>query len=374
MARSEHFFVVAPRTFALTSILIIALTALWAAPTTGTAGVQVPVTRCDEGSGNPTRLSPPPLPALITGRVAFYAGLYPPNERSAKRSVSLGDRHGVFPTASMFKTLTVYALMRGVENREYNLTDRLTTTPDNQSIEAFPSGVNSLQRLSERAIHNSDNTANDLLQLAVGPRELSGLVSSLSRCTTVLLTTKAWWAAQAGLLPETIGEDTLAGARTYAALPAPERVTAAARIIAESMNIRAKPLEAALETYFHGSDYTSEVELLLQNTTTPQAYADLLARIMPARELTRTRSTFRKIMTTGCCIPKPSRLTPTYRAAKAGSGWRVLTLSGYLELANGNRLAYTYMNIESQTLESEDMERQIRPINAWIERAIEKLL
>lgn len=319
-------------------------------------------------------LATPPLPGIVSGRVAFYAGLYAPNAQTAKRKVALGNTNQIFPTASMFKTLTAYAAMQAVERGELKLEQSILTTSAKQSIEAYPPGANSLLRLTQRTIKNSDNTANDLLQLEVGPERLTQLTLELSPCTTVLLTTKAWWAAQAGLLSDVLGTDTLKAARAYAALPLSERSQLALKLIESSMNVGAQTLLDELDAYFHGPRYTPELELLIQNTTTPHAFADLLAAIMPAKDLSKTRSTFRQIMTTGCCQPKPSTLKPAYRATKAGSGWRVLTLSGYLELKNGDRIAYVYMNDQSDTWESEIIERQIKPVGLWIERALKPLL
>ena len=62
-------------------------------------------------------------------------------------------------------------------------------------------------------------------------------------------------------------------------------------------------------------------------------------------------------MSTGCCYAKKSLVTSTYRAAKAGSGWRILTLTGYLELSNKESIAYAYFNDESETFESEVIEK-----------------
>jgi beta-lactamase class A len=87
-----------------------------------------------------------------------------------------------------------------------------------------------------------------------------------------------------------------------------------------------------------------------------------------------TREIFRSIMTKGCCITKNSILQSAYRAAKAGSGWRILNLAGYAELSSGITLTYTYLNDQSETLDSEDIEKQIKPVNAWIDQVLLELL
>ena len=264
--------------------------------------------------------------------------------------------------------------MRAVGAGTLRLNQRFTTTAENRSIEAYPTGTNTLLELAARAIHNSDNTANDILQLAVGPTSIARSVNSRSPCTTLLLTTKAWWAAQGGLASSVLGQDLSTGAQDYAAQPFEARLKTAARLNAAARQVTGPAVERALETYFHGSSYKAELEWWIQNTTTAKAFTDLLAQTVAAKDLQpTTRKSFRDIMKTGCCISKFTKLRSIYRAAKAGSGWRILTLSGYAELPNGLTLAYTYLNDQSATLESEDMEKQIRPVNAWIDGSLVKL-
>jgi hypothetical protein len=78
-------------------------------------------------------------------------------------------------------------------------------------------------------------------------------------------------------------------------------------------------------------------------------------------------------MAQGCCRPaRPSFPVVTW-AAKAGSGWRLLTLTGVVDLPDGRVMAYTYINHESATRHAEDMERQIGPVVAWIDRTLAAL-
>jgi beta-lactamase class A len=312
-----------------------------------------------------------PLPAIVTGRVAFYATAYQNGVTVPSSELSIGDPTEVFPTASMFKTLVVHAALQAVDASKLKLNQPFITTAENRSIEAYPLGTNSLEALAERAIRQSDNTASDILHQAVGTTALARQVKSKSPCTTVLLTTKALWAAQAGLAADVLGSDVVAGARAYAELPFEDRLPVAARLNAAAHTVAGPAIETALDTYFHGPTYTPELELWLQNTTTAKAFTDLLATVLSTRDLKpTTRSLFRTIMSKGCCVPKNTSLRSRYRAAKAGSGWRILTLSGYAELPNGLTLAYTFLNDQSDTLDSEDMEKQIRPVNAWIDQVL----
>jgi hypothetical protein len=329
----------------------------------------VPTTSC--GSNLETSAPSVSLPNTITGRVGFFAAAYQNGVLIPSSAVSVGDATGVFPTASMFKTLVAHAALRAVDEGRFRLAQPFLTTEANRSIEAYPKGTNSLLELARRAIRNSDNTASDILHLAVEPERLARRVKTLSPCTTVLLTTKAWWAAQGGLSSSVLGTDLFAGARAYGSQPFEARIAVAARLNEAARRVAAPAVERALEAYFKGSSYAPELELWLQNTTTPRAFAELLVLLLPARDLKpSTRRAFREIMTTGCCIPKPSALRSRYRAAKAGSGWRVLTLSGYAELTNELTVAYVYMNDRSQTRDAEDMEKQIRAANAWIDQIL----
>jgi beta-lactamase class A len=329
----------------------------------------VQTTTC--GSSLETAAPREALPGVVTGRVGFFAAEFRNGVMVASRAVAVGDPAGVFPTASMFKTLVAHAAFRAVDEGRFRLDQKFLTTDANRSIEAYPKGSNTLLELVRRAIRNSDNTASDILHLAVGPERLARRVKTLSSCTDVLLTTKAWWAAQSGLSSSVLGADVFSGARAYASQPFEARLKIAARLNDAARRVTGRAVERALETYFDSALYAPELELWLQNTTTPRAFAELLAKVLPAGDLKpSTRQRFREIMTTGCCIAKPSPLRSRYRAAKAGSGWRVLTLSGYAELADGRAVAYAYMNDRSDTRDAEDMERQIRAVNAWIDRVV----
>ena len=313
------------------------------------------------------------LPEVVTGRVGFYAAAYRKGVKVS--SLALGDPTAVFPTASIFKTLVVHAALRAVDAGTLKLEQLFTTTPANRSIESYPRGTHRLRDLMERAIRDSDNTASDILHLTVGPKNLAREIRAKSPCTTVLLTTKAWWTAQAGLASQVLGSDARSGARSYAEQAFDRRLEMAALLIAAARQVTAPSVEDALDAYFHGPSYTPDLELWVQNTTTAAAYTDLIANVLPAIDLKpRTRRIFREIMHQGCCIPKDTPIRPAYRAAKAGSGWRILTLTGYLEMPDGLTLAYTYLNDCSDTLDAEEMEKQIRPMNAWIDRVLLELV
>jgi beta-lactamase class A len=309
-----------------------------------------------------------PLPASVTGRVRFYAALYDSQTHLPVRALALGPTNQLQPLASTFKPLVVQAALQDVDAGRFTLAARFLTTSANRSIESYPPGRNTLQTLARRAIYNSDNTASDILQLAHGPLRLAAEVHSLSPCTSLLLTTKAWWTAQAGLARGVLGDDLLAGARAYGRLPFEQRLDGAQQLIQAAGLVNAPVLEAALDTYFRGPTYTPDLELGLQNTSTVSAFADLTARTLTGDALKPgTRRLFRQLLSTGCCQPKKPLLRATYWAAKAGTGWRILNLTGSVETAGGQTLAYAYFNDQSDTEDSVDMERQIGAVVKWIE-------
>jgi beta-lactamase class A len=221
-----------------------------------------------------------PLPSVVTGRVTFYAAAYRNNQDTPFATLALNNPTEVFPTASLFKPFVVRAALQAVDAGKFKLETRFITTPENRSIESFPKGSNSLLELARRAIARSDNTASDILQLAVGPEQLARGVNAKSACTEILLTTKAWWAAQGGLSGNVLGPDVFLGARDYAARSFEDRLEVAGRLIAASQKVSGPAVEAAIDKYFHGPTYTPDLELMLQNTTTAQAFTELFASEM----------------------------------------------------------------------------------------------
>lgn len=314
-----------------------------------------------------------PLPPGVTGRVAFYAAEYDPATWQVKRAAGLGAVNELHPVASMYKGVLVEAVMRDVDSGKLSLRQPFETTEATRSIEAYPPGLNTLQALATRAIANSDNTAADILQLAYGPERLARLVRQRSPCTRLLLTTKAMWAAQAGLLADHLGSDVLADTSRYAAQPWEAQLVQADELIAAAQRFTGPEVELMLDGWFRGLEYSPQVDLNVQPLSTAQAFTDLIARTYSGVNLGLSRPTYRQIMATGCCRPRQPRLKTRYWAAKAGSGWRILTLSGYIETPDGRRFAYTYLNDLSDVDDSELMEKQIRPLVVWIETALLEL-
>ncbi|GGK41685.1 hypothetical protein GCM10008955_39340 [Deinococcus malanensis] len=327
---------------------------------------------CGAATATPT-LTASALPPVVSGRVSFYGAIYDSAGKPV-RAITHGNVNDLHPLASAFKSLVVQAMFREIDAGKYKLTTKFTTTPANRSIEAYPAGTNSLYDLARRTIYNSDNTASDILHLAYGPGRLARETRKSSPCTSVMLTTKAWWSAQSGLIPEVVPVDpftlnTLPTAAAYARQPLEERILTANRIIKASQTVAGPKLEKDLDLYFFGPAYTPELEFYVQNMSTASAYTDLMAKTLSGVNLQpATRRVFRELMATGCCRPKQPVLKTKYWAAKAGSGWRLLTLTGYLELPGGQVMAYTYLNDQSDARHAQTIEKQIRPLVLWIEQ------
>jgi len=312
------------------------------------------------------------LPPAVTGRVGFYAGLYDAQFRPL-RALGLGPVNALFALGSAFKPQVVRAALQEVDAGRLSLNALITTTPGKRSIEGYPPGQNTVAQLSQWALERSDNTASDLLQLGLGPPKIARAVHALSPCTSLLHTTKAWWAAQSGLMPD-VFPDLVPDAVQASSQPFETRLKLAERLNTRAQDFTGPQVEAALDRYFHGPAYAPALELALQNTSTPQGYADLLVRTLGGNDLKpATRALFRRWLAASCCQPRRPALRALYWGHKAGSGWRLLTLTGYAELPGGRRLAYAYFNDGSDTLESEDMERQIPAVVAWIDAALAEL-
>ncbi|AFZ66722.1 serine hydrolase [Deinococcus peraridilitoris] len=325
----------------------------------------------------PAVLAPAPpiaLPPVVTGQVSFYAAEYDRQGRPQERAYAL-SAHTLRPLASIYKPVLVWAALRDVDARRLQLRQRFTTTAANRSIEAFSPGTNTLRFLLDRTIRNSENTASDIVHLAVGPQRVAALTANSSNCTSVLLTTKAFWSAQAGMLPalviSTDRDASLRSAERYFTLAPADRVAFAGQLVHASRQVNAGALLDRLDGYFKGPRYDARLDTYWQNTSTAKAYTDLMATMFVAGGLQpETRRVFRDVMAQGCCRPVRAPFTYSYWGAKAGSGWRLLTLTGYLERPDGRILAYTYLNHESDTLDAERMEQQIPAVMTWIAKVL----
>ena len=314
-------------------------------------------------------------PAGVTGRLGFYAAEYNPKTLRPLRAVAL-DPGGVYPLASAFKMTVLHSLLRGVDDGRFKLSDRLSTSGAARSLGGYSRGSNTLLTLARRMIQGSENTAADLLAQHVG---LARIQADLERAgaaqTRIQFTTKAWWSVQAGLVPALFPTGRLlASAQRYSDLPAAERLNVVRQVLNTVKGVRADVLGRQLEEYFHGPEYDPDLELYVQNTSTPQEYACLNATLFRSGLTPASSRVFRSLMATG--QDHPPLTGPPFRfwGGKPGSGGHLLTLTGYAETATGRVVAYAYFNDRSDTYDDALMERQIPAADAWIRAQVLAML
>lgn len=317
--------------------------------------------------GVPNLPAATPLPTGVSGRVDFLAAHYA-SDGSLLATLSLGDPDHLHPMASSFKPLVVHAVFRDIDAGRLKLGTPVRVSDATRSLGPFPSGQTQLSTLLDIAINGSNNTAADLLLLTYSPGRLAREVHAQSPCTQVLLTTKGWWTAQSGLAPSVLGQDTAKGARDYGRLPFEARVKVAGQLIAAAQQVKPAALTAAVDRVFASKRYDPSSELDLQNITTPRAYLPLVAATLPGDDLSASsRALQRKILSTGCCRPATLRLANLGWWAKGGITWRVLNLTGVVQLPNGSRLAYVFMNDLSDTADTGALRGTADQVATWIE-------
>ncbi|WP_456830571.1 serine hydrolase [Deinococcus sp. UYEF24] len=345
---------------------------------TAAAGVAIPAgyTRsCSAGGVQgalPNLTAQLPLPKSVTGRIDFLAARYGP-DGVLLQTISLGDPDHLHPMASSFKPLVVHAVLKDIDAGRLKLNTPVRVSSATRSLGPFPSGITPVSTLLDIAINGSNNTAADLLLLQYGPERLAREVDEQSaHCTQVLLTTKGWWTAQSGLAKEALGK---AGAAGYGRLPFGPRLQVAGQILAAAGKVSPAQLGPALDRVFAGKNYDPNSELDLQNVTTPRSYLPLVAKTLPGDDLSAgSQALLRKILSTGCCRPERPRLKAAAWWAKGGITWRVLNLTGVVQLPDGSRLAYVYMNDLSQTADAGALRANAPAAVTWIESQLLVLL
>ena len=316
-------------------------------------------------------------PDGVTGQVAFYAEHFDPRTgrtleiiaRNPDRRVTLG---------SAYKALVAWQTFRDVDVGRAQLNDTLTAATDTRSIGAYFRGPQTISTLLLASIRNSQNTAADLLQTRAGLAQVASVARELSPCNDVFLTTRAYWGAQAGLLPTLFPDDTreagLARAGQYFALPFDQKVRRASAIVSAARSVRPDSLEASLDRWLTGPAADERIDVYLQNSSTPAAWAQTLKRLYSGADLTPASNTaYRALMTNGCCKPNPDPLRERYWGLKGGSGWRFLVQSGYVERADGTADVYVYSNSGSTVKSAAGMEAQRPAVARWVARNLQAL-
>ncbi|MFC6659232.1 serine hydrolase [Deinococcus multiflagellatus] len=310
---------------------------------------------------------PPPLP--LSGRLGLWVAELDPRTLQPLRAVGTNP-DSVFPLASTYKQAVLWAVLRAFDRGTLSPTERFDVTRDNQSLGAYPYDGSNVRTLTERMIRSSDNTATDILHRRVGLQAVQDTADELGLCATrLILPTRDWWAAQAGLSATYNGTRRWAGARGEA------RLQLATQIDREARAYRADDLQRRLDDYFDHR-HQPEDDLKALNVSTPYEFGTLVAHEFLRPGLSpRAQAWQREVMALGY---GRSALTLThqgqvaYAAGKGGNGWRLLTYSGYVETKDHRHLVYVFMQHGAQqTYTMPNTRRAFAWINAGIRAVLE---
>ncbi|GGJ44173.1 serine hydrolase [Deinococcus roseus] len=319
----------------------------------------------------------PKPPALLTGRIGLFVAELDPKTLRPSRAVAY-NADQEFPLASSYKQVVLYDILQDVDAGKYTLDSTLTTTEALRSLQAYPEGSNTIRQLADRAIRLSDNTANDMLHHATGILHPQQTADNMGLCNTrLLLTTKAWWTAQAGLGGKYFPKGSLLkSAQAFGSANRASQITMAQDLVQTSMKVNADKLLVALdgkEGYFLNR-YDPRIDLNTQNKSTPREFTALVTLpFRPGRLSKSSLQFYKSTYAKGCCQPATLPFPVNYWGSKSGSGWRLLALTGYLELPNGKKFAYTYFNHESKVANSVSVKAQAPTVLKWITEAIDSL-
>lgn len=284
----------------------------------------------------PAGTQAPPPPPRLSGRLGLYVAVVDPVTLEPLRATS-HDSSGVFPLASAYKQAVLWALLKQRDAGTLKLSETFEVNSGTQSLGKYPFDHSDVSALAKRMIHNSDNTATDLLHRRVGLQAVQDVADELRLCNTrLILPTKDWWTAQAGLSPS------FPGAERFAVLRGPDRLQAALALDSDARKNRADLLQRRLDDYFDHR-YTPQTDLGTQNVSTPSEFAHLVASEFLRSGLSPdSQSVQREIMATGFGRSRLHVPLTTF-GGKGGNGWRILSFSGYLHTAGGEDVVYAFM-------------------------------
>ncbi|GAA0512499.1 serine hydrolase [Deinococcus depolymerans] len=309
---------------------------------------------------------PPPFP--LSGTLGLWVAEVDPVTLEPLRAVATNP-DSVFPLASTYKQAVLWATLRAFDAGTLRPTERFDVARDNQSLGSYPFDGSNVRTLTERMIRNSDNTATDILHRRVGLQAVQDVADSLGLChTRLILPTRDWWVAQAGLSGTFNGTSRWAGAR------GPERLRLATLIDADARAYRADYLQRKLDEYFDHR-YDPALDLRTHNITTPYEFGTLVAHEFLRSGLSpRAQRWQRDVMALGY---GKSALKVTHRqglrafGGKGGNGWRLLTYSGYLHTRDDRHVVYVFMQRGAdQTYTMPNTRRAF----AWINAAMQVVL
>ena len=320
----------------------------------------------------PQIISTPTIPATLPGRVGLYVARLEAGEREFKPSKVIQIRPTeVFPLASNYKTAVWLETMHQVDQGRVKLDEKFVVTKANQSLGDYPYDNSDVETLAQRMIMWSDNTATDILHTRVGIGSLQPLADAQKLCNTrLLLPTKAWWTAEAGLGGSDFPKDALIGSSARFAKSSPEeRLQMAQRLYSTAEQVSADRLNAALQAHFEGRQWKrfAQISRNLQNASTPLEWAHFLWFAFTQNQLSDPSNTlFRKVMAKGYGYRRLG-VKYAYFGGKSGNTAGVLGFTGYLEAADGTRFIYVFLSDEVPEIYTFYFER---PAFSLINRAL----
>jgi len=284
----------------------------------------------------PAGAEAPAPPASLSGRLGLYVAVVDPATLEPLKVVS-HDPQGVFPLASAYKQAVLWALLKQKDAGALKLSETFDVSSASQSLGDYPYDHSDVLTLATRMIHKSDNTATDLLHRRVGLEAVQAVADDLKLChTRLILPTKDWWTAQAGLSPQFVG------AARFAALRGPALRQAALALDADAQKNRPDLLQRRLDDYFDHR-YQPGTDLGTQNVSTPAEFAHLVAAEFLHSGLSPDAQTLqRQLMATGFGRSRLTLPVDTF-GGKGGNGWRILTFSGYVHTKSGQDVVYAFM-------------------------------
>lgn len=321
---------------------------------------------CLEAAPAVAKAPAPPIP--LAGRVGLWVAVVDPETLVPVRAVGTNP-DSVFPLASTYKQAVLWALLRAVDAGTVQPTERFDVTRANQSLGAYPYDGTTVRDLSTRMIQHSDNTATDILHRRVGLQAVQDVADRLGLCRTrLILPTRTWWVAEAGL------SATFNGTRRWASARGTERARLAALIDADARRYRADYVQRQLDLYFDRR-FDPDTTLRSMNISTPYEWGSLVAAEFMTPGLSpRATRWQREVMALGygrsqLRVQRQGQVA--YFGGKGGNGWRLLTFSGYVELKDGRRVVYAFMQHGSDVTYTLP---QSRRAFAWINAGIDAVL
>ncbi|UQN05892.1 serine hydrolase [Deinococcus sp. QL22] len=310
----------------------------------------------------------PAPPLHLSGRLGLWVAEVDPVTLAPIRAVATNP-DSVFPLASTYKQAVLWAVLRQFDAGTIQPNERFNVTRDNQSLGNYPFDGTSIKDLSVRMIQKSDNTATDILHRRVGLQSVQAVADDLGLChTRLILPTRDWWVAQAGL------SATFNGTTRWAAAQGADRIKLAAQIDTDARKYRADYLQRKLNDYFE-TRYDRSDDLRVHNLSTPYEWGTLLASEFLKPGLSpRAQKWQREVMATGfgrSALKAQHRGNVAWFGGKGGNGWGILTYSGYVQTKDGRHLVYAFMQHgadQSYTLPN------TRRAFAWINAGIDVVL